>query len=95
MRMVECSIFSKYNKMENIYVLSITIAIVHFIIKYIERNVIKKDEIALKTMVRDSIIVFIASVIGFFLMDQLTPMLNETAKMSGRGSVAFTDNPNF
>ena len=50
----------------------------------------------MKIVIKDTFVVFIASILGITLLAQLSPFLNET-KMSGGGgkSPAFTDNPNF
>jgi len=83
--------------MKNQYSVAITIAIVHFIIKYVETHVIKKDPQPVKKMFRESFIVFLSCIIGFFVMDQLSPMFNDMLPSTTHkgGSIAFTDEPVF
>lgn len=95
MRIVPKMIFKYYCKMDK-YAVSFSISIVYFILKYVETHVIKKDPVPLKKMMRETIIVFISTILGFFIFDQLSPIINETIQPRGGGSsVAFTDNPTF
>jgi hypothetical protein len=78
------------------YAIAFTISIVYFIIKYVENHIIKKDHVPLKKMMRETFIVFLATICGFFIFGQLRPIINETIQPRGGGSsVAFTDNPTF
>lgn len=79
------------------YQISIAIAIVHFIIKYVETHVIKKDPLPVKTMFRESLIVFFSCILGFFIIDQINPMFNDVVRttLGGGKSAAFTDEPSF
>ena len=78
------------------YTVSLVISIVHFIIRYIETHVIKKDPLPVKTMMREAVLVFISCMVGFFLIQQLTPLISDvTQGKQGGASVAFTDNPSF
>jgi len=96
MRINAKHIFNKYNKMKTQYNVSITIAIVHFIIKYIETHVVKKEPEPLKKMFRESFFVFLSCIMGFFVMDQLSPMFNDMMPSAHKGgSIAFTDDPSF
>lgn len=83
--------------MKSQYSISMTIAIVHFIIKYVETHVVKKDPQPLKKMFRESFIVFLSCIIGFFVIDELTPMFDDIIPSVTHkgGSIAFTGDPNF
>jgi len=82
--------------MKTQYSVSITIAIVHFIIKYIETRAVKKELEPLKKMFRDSFVVFLSCIMGFFVMDQIGPMFDDMGPSTRKGgSIAFTDDPSF
>ena len=53
--------------MENIFILSGIIAVVFFIIKFLEMRFIEKETKPLKILFRDTIIVYISSILGFLL----------------------------
>ena len=98
MRIFYHKIFKFYNKMDNMFMLSTSIAFVYFVIRFIQIRQSKDDETPpMKSVIKDTFVVFIASILGVTLLDQLSPFLKEN-KISG-GSVgkspAFTDNPNF
>ena len=84
--------------MDNMIMLSTSIAFVYFVIRFIQIRQSKEDETPpMKIVIKDTFVVFIASILGITLVGQLSPFLNET-KMAGGGggkSPAFTDNPNF
>ena len=82
--------------MKTQYSVSITISIVHFIIKYIETHVVKKEPEPLKKMFRESFIVFLSCMIGFFVMEQIGSMFEDIVPTTRKGgSIAFTDDPSF
>ena len=79
------------------YMLSTSIAFVYFLIRFVEIRTSKKENIPFKQIIKDTFIVFIACLLGGFMLDQLSPYLNETDTNSVKGgkSPVFTDNPNF
>lgn len=80
----------------NEYSVAFSVSIVFFIIKYIETHVIKKDPLPLKNLIKESIIVFLSVIIGFFMITQVSPMIQHVTMPKGGGtSAAFTDNPTF
>ena len=83
--------------MNNIYMLSTSIAFVYFLIRFVEIRTNKKENIPFKQIIKDTFIVFIACLLGGFMLDQLSPYINETASAGVKGgkSLVFTDNPNF
>lgn len=99
MRIFYYNIFNFYNKMtNNIYMLSTSISFVYFMIRFIEIRIGKKDPVPFKQMLKDTFIVFISCILGGFVLDQMTPFMNESPNSSRGGggkSPAFTDNPNF
>ena len=80
----------------NQYSIALSVSIVFFIIKYIETHVIKKDPLPLKILLRECMFVFISVIIGFFMIQQVSPIIQTATMPRGGGtSVAFTDNPTF
>jgi hypothetical protein len=80
-------------KMNNIFVFATIISIVFFISKFIEMRFVEKESKPLKLLIRDTLLVYFAVIVGNFLIDQLMPVMNLTDSM--RSPVVFTDNPEF
>lgn len=77
--------------MENNLLIAVIIAISYFIIKFIEIKFIKKEEIILKPLVIDSLIVFISSLLGIMIYEQFN-----ASNIIGNDDIkAFTSNPEF
>ena len=83
--------------MNNMYMLSTSIAFVYFLIRFVEIRMGKKENIPFKQIIKDTIVVFIACLLGGFMLGQLSPYMNETVStnVGGGKSPVFTDNPNF
>lgn len=80
--------------MENTIQIAVIVAIVFLIIKFIDVKIIKKSEEPLKPIVIDSLIAFISTIIGLFIMDQFG-FLKTIVGGSGDGIQAFVSNPEF
>lgn len=84
--------------MDNMFMLSTSISFVYFVIRFIQIRQSKEDEKPpLKSVMKDTFVVFIACILGIILLEQLSPFLKETSSSTKGGgkSPAFTDNPNF
>ena len=83
--------------MSNMYMLATSISFVYFIIRFIQIRTSKEEAVPLKNILKDTVAVFVACLLGIFLLDALSPFINETStsKQGGGKSMAFTDNPNF
>lgn len=79
--------------MDNIFLIAGLISFIFFIVKFLEMRYVEKESKPLKYLIRDSLVVYVSSVIGFFILEQLTPMVENVSKMSH--PVVFTDNPSF
>jgi len=67
--------------MTNILTTSLIVAISYCVLKYIETRVLdKNDEKPLKFIMRDTFIVFFASCIGIFIIEQLNDLQKEKLK---------------
>ncbi len=70
------------------YIHSTIIAVIYFIIKYSEMR-IKRINKPIEELIKDSIIVFISTIVGLYVIT-LLPSENESIPI-----VVFTDKPNF
>ena len=77
--------------MDSIFVTAAVISIIFFIAKFIEMRFIEKENKALKLLIRDSLLVYVSVVSGYFILEQLTPMIQK----GGQPTMVFTDNPEF
>ena len=76
--------------MENIFTYSLLISLSFIIIKFIETKIIlKNNEQSIKHLIKDSIIVYLSSFIGLYVVEQLNPGIIKTEPG------AFTEKPGF
>ena len=66
------------------------IAVVFAISKFVEVRFVQKEDVAMKNIIRDTVMVYISCVIGLFILEQVS----ETVKMKG-GTTVFVGNPDF
>jgi hypothetical protein len=78
--------------MEMKFAISLSIAIVYVLFKIVEMKIIDTKKKPLKPIFKDSIIVFMSCLFGFFIMDQvdISPKDESIA-----ASNVFVDNPDF
>jgi len=81
--------------MDNIYITAGMIAFVFFLGKFIEMRFIEKESKPLKVIVKDTLLVYVCTIIAFMLLEQLTPILQESSGGGPTTQIAFTDNPTF
>jgi hypothetical protein len=72
---------------------SIAISIIFMIYKIIDMKYITKEENSLKDITKDSLIVFLCSMISMFGLEQLN--INEIIGNSKESLSAFTNEPDF
>lgn len=80
--------------MDNVYAIATAISIVFFVIKYVQIRMVNKESEPVSAIAKDSLVVFVSCVVGFFVLDQAGTAITQTAKKGG-SSPAFTDNPTF
>jgi hypothetical protein len=84
--------YSFYNiKMDNILIQSGIIAVLYLILKFGEMRFVLKEAKPIKLLMRDTVIVFISSIIGMYIIDQFM-LQGGTSK---HVPSAFMDNPTF
>jgi hypothetical protein len=80
--------------MDNIFVIAGIIAVIFFIVKFLEMRFVDKESKPLKFLVRDTLVVYVSVVAGNFIYEQVTPALEQTSAATS-SPIAFTDNPPF
>ena len=81
--------------MDNMFLLAGIIAFVFFLAKFAEMRFIEKESKPLKFFIRDSLVVYVSSVVGIFLVGQLNSVVKETNISTPVAPQVFTDNPSF
>lgn len=72
---------------------SLAISIIFMIYKIIDMKYITKEENTLKTITKDSLIVFLCSMLSMFALEQLN--INEIIGNTKESLTAFTNEPDF
>ncbi len=80
--------------MDNIFIIATVISIVFLISKFIEMRFIDNESKPLKLLIRDTLLVYFSVIVGYFIMEQLKPVL-ETVGENISAPQVFTDNPEF
>ena len=81
--------------MDNIFVIATIISIIFLISKFIEMRFIEKESKPLKLLLRDSLLVYFSVIFGYFILDQLKPMIIQGGSDNSLITPVFTDNPEF
>lgn len=79
--------------MDNMFLIAGIISVIFFIAKFLEMRFVDEEPKPLKYLIRDSLLVYICVIFGCFILDQLTPVINEINPVEV--PLAFTDNPPF
>ena len=75
---------------QNTFMNACAIAIVYALTKFIEKRFILKEDLVVKDMVRDTVIVYVSSVIGLFIVEQVSDGITTFTP-----TTAFTGKPDF
>ena len=76
--------------MENSFFVSGGISIIYLLIRLIEMRVILKEMKPIKDLARDTIIVYLSSILGIFILEQFSSGIAKPTH-----TTAFTGNPDF
>jgi hypothetical protein len=79
--------------MDNIFVTAAIISVIFIIAKFIEMRFIDKEAKPLKFLIRDALLVYVSVIMGYFILGQLKPMIQEGGAIST--PQVFTGNPEF
>ena len=80
--------------MDNIFIIAAIISTVFLILKFIEMRFVDNESKPLKLLIRDTLLVYFSVISGYFIMEQIKPVL-ETAGETLSAPQVFTDNPEF
>lgn len=75
---------------KNNFLIALFISIIYLVFKFLEMRYILKKDIPLKLLFRDTLLVYVSSVIGLFILEQI----NDTV-VRKKPTTAFTDSPDF
>jgi hypothetical protein len=81
--------------MDNIFIIAAVISIIFVFMKFIEMRYIEKDSKPLKLLLRDGLLVYFSVVSGYFILEQLKPVIQNGDNLSGGTTPVFTNNPEF
>jgi len=79
--------------MDNIFVTAAIISVIFIIAKFIEMRFVDKESKPLKLLIRDALLVYISVIMGYFILGQLKPIIQEGGVIST--PQVFTGNPEF
>ena len=80
--------------MDNIFIIATVISVIFLISKFIEMRFVDSESKPLKLLIRDTLLVYFSVISGYFIMEQLKPVL-ETVGENISAPQVFTDNPEF
>jgi hypothetical protein len=80
--------------MDNIFIIAAVISVIFIISKFIEMRFIEKESKPLKLLIRDAILVYLSVVSGYFILEQLKPIMQDGGS-SAVATQVLTDNPEF
>jgi len=79
--------------MNNIFFIAAVIAFIFLLIKFLEMRFFEKENQPFKILIRDTLLVYFSVIVGYFVLEQLNPVLNNETALSSPN--VFTDNPDF
>lgn len=80
--------------MDSKFLIAGVISVIYLIAKFIEMRFIEKENKPLKLMLRDTLLVYFSVIIGYYLLEQLKPVIQNGGDTPSLTPV-FTDNPSF
>jgi hypothetical protein len=78
--------------MDNIFIIAGVISVIFIIAKFAEMRIIEKESKPLKILIRDALVVYFSAILGYFILEQLKPMIQDGGNVE---TPVFTDNPEF
>jgi len=77
--------------MEKYIIHSGIIAFIYLLMKFVEMRMIKKDKKEVKELIRDTLIVYLSSIVGLYIISEFMP----TDSVIKTVTNVFTDMPGF
>lgn len=81
--------------MDNIFIIATVVSIIYLILKFIEMRFVDSESKPLKLLVRDTLLVYFSVICGYFIMEQLKPVLEIAGESVSTTPQVFTGNPEF
>jgi len=82
--------------MSNVFISAGAISIIYIIAKFIEMKYIEKENRPVKDLVKDTFVVYICILIGYYIIEQLEPMIEQgMPDATAAAAAVFTGNPDF
>ena len=83
--------------MDNIFFIATVISVIFLITKIIEMRYIEQESKPLKLLIKDALLVYFSVIIGYFIIDQLKPIINVSGSINNVNSnpLIFTGEPEF
>jgi hypothetical protein len=79
--------------MTEVFIYSLAISTVFFLFKFLEMKFVPDDEKKpLKVVIKESLVVYFASVLGIYMYSQFD---SKEIKSGGKSTMAFIDKPSF
>ena len=79
--------------MDNIFIIACAVSVIFCIFKFIEMRFIEKETIPIKVLLKDTVVVYVCSIIGYYILDQLHPVLKDISEKTNVD--VFTGEPGF
>tara|TARA_B100001989_G_C24140228_1_gene269891 strand:- start:104 stop:337 length:234 start_codon:yes stop_codon:yes gene_type:complete len=74
----------------SVFIIGVVIAVIFLIFKFIEMKYILKEKKPLKTLFRDTVVVYISVVVGYYTLNQISSDIVDNSSPE-----VFTGNPGF
>ena len=66
--------------MDNIFIIATVVSVIFLILKFIEMRFVDNENKPLKLLIRDTLLVYFSVIFGYFIMEQLNPVLEITGE---------------
>lgn len=72
------------------FMLSAAVAVIYLLLRFLEMRFVLKETKPLKSLIRDGLLVYLSSLSGFYILQNITPITNIVDNTK-----AFTNEPDF
>lgn len=92
--------------MQHKFLFATVISFAFFVLKFMEMRFVDRENKPLKTLFRETVLVYCSVLAGLFVLEQVAPLMQQLGgtatkmvggggKLPGRHPPVFTDNPSF
>ena len=75
---------------ESPFMLSATISVIYLLLRFLEMRFVLKEMKPLKTLIRDALLVYLSTLSGFYMLQNIAPLAKTSAS-----TAAFINDPDF